>query len=255
MSLHHLDPNPNGRPAVLLLHGLGMDGSSWAMQILPLAEAGFRPLAPDLPGFGRSPALKTWTVRRVTAALAAWANDLDPGPLHVCGISMGGVIALQFALDYSHLTRRLVLANTFARLRPDRLSGWLYFAWRFVLVHAVGLPAQARFVAQRLFPHPGQEPLRQELIARIVQADPRAYRSAMRALGFFNVKSRLREISVPTLVLTAEEDATVAPRSQRELAAGIPGARQVFIPGAGHAVCVEQSERFNRELIDFLAGG
>ena len=51
---HYLDFNPEGKPAVLLLHGLGADSTSWGYQIPLLSEAGFRPIVPDLPGFGKS---------------------------------------------------------------------------------------------------------------------------------------------------------------------------------------------------------
>ncbi|MBE3067962.1 MAG: alpha/beta fold hydrolase, partial [Chloroflexi bacterium] len=53
--LHYLDPNPAGHPAVLLLHGLGADASSWTLQLPALTGAGFRPIATDIPGFGQSP--------------------------------------------------------------------------------------------------------------------------------------------------------------------------------------------------------
>lgn len=85
-----------------------------------------------------------------------------------------------------------------------------------------------------------------------MQADPRAYRATMRALARFNVVGRLREIGVPTLVITGESDTTVQPKYQRALATRIPSARRVVIPEAGHAVTADQPQAFNRELLDFL---
>jgi pimeloyl-ACP methyl ester carboxylesterase len=77
--LHFLDPNPTGRPTVLLLHGLGADGSSWTLQLPPLIEAGFRPIAPDAPGFGKSPYDgKGWSVRKLVK------NRLLQWRCHVC---------------------------------------------------------------------------------------------------------------------------------------------------------------------------
>ena len=54
LKIHYLDPNPDGAPVVLLLHGLGATGLSWQLQIPALTGAGFRTLAPDARGFGRS---------------------------------------------------------------------------------------------------------------------------------------------------------------------------------------------------------
>lgn len=252
--LHFLDPHPTGSPAVLLLHGLGANGSMWALQFNDLIAAGYRPIAPDAPGFGDSPYDgRGWNFRRVAADLAALLRELEAGPAYVVGLSMGGVIAQQFALDYPDLVRKLVLVSTFTVLRPSSLSQWLYFFQRLVVVHLVGLEQQSRIVARRVFPAPEQESLRKMATAQIARADPRAYRAAMRYLGLFDSRRRLKEILVPTLVITGERDTTVFPARQKMLADGIPGARQVILPGGGHAVAIDQAEAFNRELLGFLA--
>ena len=251
--IHYLDPNPAGNPAILLLHGLGADATSWTLQLPALIGAGFRPIATDTPGFGQSPYDgRGWSICRMAAEMASLLEELKTGPAHVVGLSMGGTIAQQFALNYPHLTRRLVLVSTFAILRPDSLSGWMYFVQRFILVNTLGLPAQARVVAKRIFPGPRYQQLREMLVETISGADPRAYRKAMASLGLFNSVKRLAEIQVPTLVVTGAEDTTVTPARQRLLVDGIPAARQVIVPDAGHAVPVDQAERFNRELLAFL---
>ena len=252
-ALHFLDPNPSGHPAVLLLHGLGADGASWTLQLPELTGAGFRPLAPDVPGFGQSSYDGYgWSIPRVAAQMADLLAELGTGPAHVMGLSMGGVIAQQFALDFPHLTLKLVLASTFSVLRPENLSGWYYFLQRFILVNTLGLPAQAKVVAQRVFPGPRYAPLREMLVATIARADPRAYRKAMFSLGMFDSRKRLSEIKTPTLVITGAEDTTVMPARQKLLSEGIPGARQETIPDAGHAVSVDQAEIFNRSMLEFL---
>lgn len=251
--LHFLDPHPGGSPAVLLLHGLGANGSMWTLQFDDLIAAGYRPLAPDAPGFGDSPYDgRGWNFRRVAADLAALLRELETGPAHVVGLSMGGVIAQQFSLDYPGLVRKLVLVSTFAVLRPSSLSQWLYFLQRLMVVHLAGLEQQSKIVAQRVFPAPEQESLREMAAAQIARADPRAYRAAMRHLGLFDSRRRLREIRVPTLVISGEHDTTVFPAQQKMLAGGIPGARQIVIPEGGHAVAIDQAAAFNRVLLEFL---
>lgn len=251
--LHFLDPHPTGSPVVLLLHGLGANGSMWRLQFDDLIAAGYRPLAPDAPGFGNSPYDgRGWNFRRVAADLAALLRELGTGPAHVVGLSMGGVIAQQFALDYPDLARKLILVSTFTMLRPSNLSQWLYFFQRLVVVHLVGLEQQSKIVARRVFPAPEQESLREMAAAQIARADPRAYRAAMRHLGLFDSRRRLGEIRVPTLVISGERDSTVSPTRQKMLAEGIPGARQVVLPGGGHAVAIDQAEAFNRVLLEFI---
>ena len=256
LKLYYLDENQEGFPTVLLLHGLGANGSSWLLQFPALLEAGFCILAPDTPGFGQStyPGGGT-SVAKLTAAIARLLESRQDTPMHVVGISLGGTQALQLALDYPQYVRKLILVNTFAKL--DFLSNtlaWPYFAWRFILVHTLGIPTQARYVANKLFPHPNQNFLRQALYEQIIQSDPQAYRAALRAIVQFDITSRLCEIYCPTLVVTGQDDTTVPPEAQCALANGINGARQVILPDAGHGIIVEQPEKFNHAMLEFLKG-
>jgi 3-oxoadipate enol-lactonase len=255
VQLHYLDPNPSGSKPVMLLHGLGVNGASWSLQFGALAENGYRPIAPDARGFGQSryPG-GAMTVARMAEDMGALLEALALVPAHVVGISMGGVLALQMALTHAHMIEKLVLVNTFARLRPERPSVWAYFAFRMILVHTMGLEAQARAVARRVLPREDQAAMREIMIQTVRQANPRAYRGAMRALALFDVQDRLREIRLPTMLVTGADDNTVPPPLQRKLLLGILGAQQVIIPNAGHAVTADQPDAFNRVLLEFLEG-
>ncbi len=253
VKIHYSDPNPHGTQVVLLLHGLGVTGESWSLQFSALIKAGLRPIAPDLRGFGQS-SYPGGAGRITTFAgdMAALLQQLDIAPAHVIGISLGGTVALQLAIDHPELVRKLVLVNTFARLQPKGISGYLYFGLRMFMVHTLGMPAQARAVARHMFPKPEQESSRADLIRQVSQANPKAYRATMRALARFNVEDRLGTLSPPTLVITGGEDSTVDPGSQKVLVERIPNAKQEIIPGAGHAVIVDAPEIFNRLVLDFI---
>jgi len=252
-NIHYLDPGDNHGIPVLLLHGLGVDGSSWVLQFPALMNAGFRPIAVDVPGFGCSPrGNDPWSIQRVTSDIATFLKENNISSAHVVGLSMGGTIAQQLVLDFPQIVSKLVLANTFSILRPSTFKGWMYFIQRFILVHTIGLLAQAKFVADKIFSKPDQGELRKEMIQQITNADPRAYRAAMRSLGTFNSKRRLSEIKIPVLVITGAKDTTVQPTHQAQMTTWIPGARQEIMPEAGHAVSVEFPDEFNRLLVDFL---
>ncbi len=251
--MYYEDPNPNGKPAVLLLHGLGADSASWSYQTPVLLSQGMRPIIPDIPGFGKSRYVnKRWSIPGVTVELAGLVTDLSATPLVLVGISMGGTLALQLALDFPQCIERLVLVNTFASLRPRRFSELSYLAIRFLRANLIGVKAQAEMVAWRIFPRSNQAELRKMLIESIHHSDPAVYRAAMRSLGLYNVTKKLGKIRNPTLVITGTEDSTVPLAAQADLAEKIPGAKQVFIPGGGHAVTVDQPERFNQVMLDFL---
>ncbi|TLN24234.1 alpha/beta hydrolase [bacterium] len=253
MAIFCYDPAPQNERPVLLLHGLGADGRSWGFQMPALIEAGFRPLAPDLPGFGRSPVSQDhWDIPSITAQVVDWLTCEVRTPLPVVGISMGGAIALQMALTRADVASRLVLVNTFACLRPRNARSLAYLMRRFVLAMVRGSASQAEMVAYHLFPNPDQIELRQAITRLILESDPRAYRMAMRALALFDARKDLGQVHVPTLVITAALDTTVPRAVQDELAREIPAARQVIIPEARHAVVADQPERFNVVLLAFL---
>jgi 3-oxoadipate enol-lactonase len=253
LSIHYLDLNPEGSRTVVLLHGLGATGESWRLQFKPLIDAGFRVIAPDCRGFGRSSCPKPCkSIKEMALDLIQLLQELNVEKTNLAGISMGGTVALQMTIARPDLIERLVLVNTFSKLRPPSLSGWLYFAFRFFLVNTMGIPAQARAVAARIFPYPEQESFRQSLYEQVVQANPRCYRASMRALARFNIENRLSEITSPTMVITGEKDSTISPMLQSMMAEAIPDARHIIIPGGGHGVCVDQSEAFNQVLLDFL---
>lgn len=249
----YLDYNPNRKSAVLLLHGLGVDGSSWGYQFPALVEAGYRVIAVDMPGFGKSyPPAGRWTIKGVTGRIAQFLDEVNIDRFSIVGISMGGIVAQQLALDFPAKVDRLVLVNTFASLRPRRLSEMLYMLSRFTIANLRGVAYQANLVAWRLFPQPDQADLRNEMIARILQADQKVYRQAMLGLGLFNSAPRLKQIKMPVLVISGAKDTTVSLVNQKALVAGICGARHVVIDDAGHAVIVDQPNQFNQALISFI---
>ncbi len=253
MAVFCYDPAPQNERPVLLLHGLGADGRSWGFQMPALIEAGFRPLAPDLPGFGRSPvSQRQWEIPSITTQVIDWLEGEISKPLPVVGISMGGAIALQMALTRPDMASQLVLVNTFACLRPRTARSLAYLMRRFVLATVRGSASQAGMVANHLFPNPDQIELRQAITRLILESDPKVYRTAMRALALFDARKDLGKVHVPTLVITGALDTTVPREVQDELACKIPGARQVIIPEARHAAVADQSGRFNAVLLAFL---
>ena len=238
----------------MLLHGLGAAAESWALQIPPLVSNGFRVIVPDARGFGKSSFPGKTSIACMSKDYTALLDNLGIYALNLVGLSMGGAVALQFALDFPARINSLVLVNTFDRLRPDSPSEFFYFFIRMILVHTVGISRQAQVVAKRIFPDPDQSDYRAALIDQILQANPKAYRSAMRALAFHNVTARLKELPPNVLIITGENDTTIPSSKQKIMAGKIRGAKHAIIPGAGHAVTIDQPGPFNQLLIKFLNG-
>jgi 3-oxoadipate enol-lactonase len=248
-----LDPNSKGFPIVLLLHGLGVNSSSWMLQFDTLISAGFRPIVPDIMGFGESEYDGLgWSIERIADLLAELLIQLNSGPVFVVGLSMGGAIAQQLTLSYPKFVRKLILVSTFKKLRPRNLVTWFYFLLRAFMVYFFDIKTQSKIVAQKVFPDSDQLPLRKMAEAQIAQADPRAYREAMKSLFMFNSTNQLNEISIPTLVVIGENDSTISPVHQMELSKNILGAKHIIIQKGGHAVTIDHYDEFNQILLQFL---
>ena len=254
LAIHYIDENSTSQSPVILLHGLGVNCNSWQLQIPALTDAGFRVLAPDLPGFGETPYTRKYTnIAQTAAILCDWLAAVKLSKCYMVGISMGGVIALQFALDHPSFVVKLVLVNTFASLKPDTADLAIHMALRFIIAHILGIRAQANLVARRMFPYPTQDDLRELFITQVLQANPKAYRAVMRALAKFDVNHRLHDLSTPTLVISGGEDKTVPLKIQKQLVTGMPNAQHQIIGQAGHAVTIDQAALFNHKLLAFLS--
>ena len=241
-------------PAVVLVHGGLVDSRLWDDQMTPLAER-FRVVRYDLRGFGKSaaPAGQFWP----TEDLRALLDFLKIERATVVGLSLGGIVAADFALEHPERVERLVFVG--AGLRGDRQP-----------------PDEKSMAAYRALLSEGPEKyfetfLEADLLSGL-RARPRA-RERMRTMMLDNYKAlahlraglpqspepptieRLGQLKFPALVVVGGLDSKNLLNIADTLAAGIPGARKVVIDGASHHPPVETPAEFNRALLDFLTEG
>jgi len=238
--------------ALLFLHGLGSCGQDWLLQ-MPVFCSRFRVIAPDLYGHGQTDEpRKRVSIAQMTADVACLLDELGVKRTHIVGLSMGGCVAQQLALDDPARVRSLTLVNTFARFDPGAPGNAIPLGIRLGVLSVLGLPAQARFVAARMFPKPEQVQLRTLAAERIASNDLATYYHLLLALGAFDVTHRLREIACPTLVIVGDRDTTVPLRAKKFLAEHIRGARFELVADSGHATPIDQPEAFNRLVMNFV---
>lgn len=239
-------------PPLVLLHGLGSSRNDWLLQLPPFI-ARYRTIALDLRGHGGSPKPPgPYHLEQFAADVALLLRRLDAQPAHVVGISLGGAVALQLALDFPEMVRSLVLVNTAARFVSDSWQQRVMGVRRVAGVYLLGMDRVAEGVALRLFPKPEQTSLRQETIERLRNNDVAAYRATLWAIARFDVRARLGEIACPTLIVAGDADSTVPLASKRLLAERIPHSRLEIIADSGHATPVDQPDAFNRVTLQFL---
>ena len=243
------EPWKPGRPPVLFIHGMGGDRRMWFYQI-PEFCSRFATLTVDLRGHGMSSRPDgEWTIADMARDLVRLLRNLGAEKAHLVGLSLGGMVAQQFALDYPYATASLVLADTAAGT-PVGFEGEMQKALQFIEANSMSAVATERIT--RAFSDAVDPALRAYFVDQVAHNDKSSYVRTARALAQFSAGERLGEIPVSTLVVVGEEDRVTAPALSEDLAARIPGARLVRIPGAGHISNIERPREFNRAVLDFL---
>ncbi|MCE9671865.1 alpha/beta hydrolase [Myxococcus stipitatus] len=234
----HYEEGGQGIP-VLLLHGLGSCGVDWEL-VAPRLSRGWRVIAPDARGHGKSGRPPgAYGVPLFARDIAALCDALKLGAVHVVGLSMGGMMGFQLAVDRPDLVRSLVIVNSGPELVARTLRRKFDFATRLLLLRLLGPKALANVLAPRLFPKPEQEGLRRRAIATFGANDPDAYLRATRGLLGWSVMPRLKDITCPVLVLHSERDYT--PRSAKQAYVDLlPSARLQVLEDSGHAAPLDQ---------------
>jgi 3-oxoadipate enol-lactonase len=241
-------------PAVLFIHGYPHDRSLWTHQVESLE--GCRRIAPDLRGMGQSDAPDLgYSLATYAADLAALLDSLAIHQVVLCGLSMGGYIAFEFLRRWRSRVRGLVLMDT----RAEADSAEARRARDTAAVAARESGAQA--IAESLLPTMlspetrAKSPEVVEKVRRMMAATPVA--------GMVGALAAMRDrpdstpllatlTGLPTLVMVGEDDSLTPPERARAIAQGIPGARLMVLPAAGHLPPLERPVQTTEALRDFL---
>jgi 3-oxoadipate enol-lactonase len=245
-------------PPVVFVSGITGDHSGWKpFQVPALNAAGWRCLVfdnRDVGQTGDSP-LASYAISQFALDTFGLLDRIGLESVHLVGYSMGGMIAQEIALTRPERLRSLTLMCSAAR--PDA-----YFRQLLETLSAAKRELDAedflKTLGLRIFSYRFYEnPKAVRTWLDRVLANPHAQsvegflRQARAVLGHDTTR-RLSQISVPTHVISGEEDIMLPPRFSRALAEGIPGAKLTVITGGGHALHVEQPEAFNRAVLGFI---
>jgi 3-oxoadipate enol-lactonase len=244
--------DPNAIPLVFL-HGIGGAARAWRQQLAVFGDC-FRAIAWDMPGYGGSKPLANVSIAALAEALQQFLQQIEaPKPVLV-GHSIGGMIVQQWLVHHPYAARAIVLAQTspaFGKADGD---------W------------QRSFIAARLGPLDRGEmmsSLAPSLVKGMVGEDPdtegmevardcmssvpeASYRAMMLALIGFDLRGALKDISVPTLLLSGSRDNNAPAPMMAKMAGYIPSARFVELAGVGHLANLERPVAFNEALNEFL---
>ena len=244
-----------GGPTVLMLHGIGGGHLAFAPQVETLASSGYRAVAWDMPGYGRSAPIEPYTFKGLAESCIALIEALRCGDVTLVGHSMGGMVAQEVVARRPELVNKLVLSAT------SPAFGKADGAWQreFIAQRTAPLDAGKTMaeLAETLMPRmigPGALPEGVHLATHCMGMVPAStYRRALEALVTFDRRADLLRINVPTLLLAGEFDKVAPPAVMKKMAAAIAGSTYLELKGAGHIANLEVPEDFDGLLLNFLA--
>jgi len=231
---------------IVFLHGVGSDKSVWQPQLRHFRSVR-RAFAFDYPGYGDSDPVPRGTTRDdYAAAILSALTALGVERTHVCGLSLGGVVAIALHHFAPERCASLVLADTFAR-HPDGEA-----IYERSVAASEDMRALAEGRADVLLAQPADPAVREEVVETMARIDPAAFRIGAEAVWLADQADRAAAIQTPALILCGAEDKVTPPGLSRELAQIVPGSHYQAIEHAGHLINLEQPNAFNRIVDEFF---
>lgn len=240
-----------GAENVLFLgNALGTDTHLWDLA-LPTLAAKFSVIRFDMPGHGQSPVpTDTYTLEEIADALVAKADELGVESFDYTGVSVSGAIALEIAYKYpTRIKHSIVVCSAPYMGGPE---GW---AERIAQVSAAGTASLVPALPARWFSDNfiAKDPTAvKKTLDMVVATDDAGYIKTCEALGNYDARPFMTDISVPVLVISGEIDPGSPPAAGGIIADTVPGARQVIIPGASHQAVVEAPLEVAKAMTAFL---
>lgn len=242
-------------PTVLMLHGIGGGHLVFAPQVETLASAGYRAVAWDMPGYGRSAPIEPYTFKGLAQQCVDLIDALQCPSVTLVGHSMGGMVAQEVVLRRPELVNHLILSGALAAFNE------VPAAQRDAYVNDRTMPLEAgltmRELAQRLVPRqvgPGSLPEGAQLAEYALGGVyPPIFRRALDALVRFDRRAALAHVRVPTLLLTGEFDAIATPERVQAIALDLPLAHCAVLRGVGRWANLEAPDDFDGAVLSFLS--
>jgi len=240
-------------PLLVLFHSLLSDRASFD-RIVPSLSTSFRVVVPELPGFGLSQAVDGGLAAVADRMAEAVTQSAAGEDAIVLGNGYGGFVALQMAIRHPALASRLVLADCGAAFSEPGRDAFRNMAGAAA---SKGLSAITDVAMRRLFAPEFQEKnpeLMQDRRAAFLGTDTNVFRAACESLAALDLRPELHKVSAPALVLVGEHDEATPPPMSHELAAGLPNASLVILPGCAHVPQLQSPELFLSAISAFLSG-
>lgn len=253
--VHHYDLLGSGSSEVVVLcHSLAGDLGMWAEQVPALLKAGFRVLRYDLRGHGGSTVFSDQcSIDELGRDLIEIVNQLNIEKFHFVGLSIGGAIGQSIALSQSARLKSLFLCDTQSESFADARKHWSARIEKIKstgTVETIADETMQRWLTAEYKNLHGQR--WKQIRDTVACCSVTGYVCCANALADFKFTDRLKEIEIRTLIGCGSDDPRATPAESQRIACLFPNAKYVEFNGAKHVPNVEQSEKFNAVLVNWL---
>ena|SRR5699024_170945 len=238
--------------AILLLHGIGADHLMWHLQMNFFANKGYFVIIPDLLGHGNTEYVSNITLEDWNQQILNIINFYSVNKVIIVGVSMGGVIAQNFAINHEDKINQLILSDTFCELKTvrEKLLGYsqvigfkvFKFLGSKMLSKGMASTYKADFAhhAKEYFSSSERSLNFQQLIL------------ARKAINKANLKKKLETLRLPSLIMVGDEFGGNFVRINKKIADHIPNSKFVILDKAMDPSCLTNPQRFNKEVLSFI---
>ncbi|MDZ4786066.1 MAG: alpha/beta hydrolase [bacterium] len=246
----YYETHGQGAPLVFL-HGLGSCLEDWEFQTKELSKF-FKVIVLDFRGHGRShKGEEEYSISLFASDIKEFTKTILGTPTHLIGVSMGGMVAMEVAATYPETVASITVINSIVELKPKGISQWIKFSYRICLMKILSMKSFAKIMSNNLFPNPEQADIQKIFYERFLKNNKKSYLKTFYCMLNWSIVDRLSKITCPALIVSGDKDYTSV-SYKAWYSKKMQSAQVVEIKDSRHVTPVDQSEKLNKEILNFI---